>query len=250
MTHKILDILKKDKPYIHLSELHQKGELVLLFPELVKLNETDDGHKNNFLHTLNVLKNVCDFNNNYKMKIVALFHDIGKSDAKRKNNKGEWTFHNHENISGKMTLKILKNWGVTDDILIDYVFKMVSYHGRTKIPRNVTDSAIRRLVKELGQNIFVDLIDFCKLDLTTKHNFKKDRVQSGLNELKSRAFQIIKKDDDAKWRSPLTGYVIMDLLGETKGPIIGQIKKKYDPLLKNGNISLDAVIVEIKKGLY
>lgn len=250
MTHKILDILKKDKPYIHLSELHDKGELVLLFPELDKLNETEDGHKNNLKHTFIVLENICNFTDDYKMKIVATFHDIGKSKTKRKNDKGEWTFHNHEKVSAKMTKEILIKWGVTDSNLIDYVYKMIYYHGRTKIPKNVTESAIRRLVKDVGQDVFIDLIDFCKLDLTTKYNYKKERVQSGLDTIKARVLEIIKKDNEAKWRSPLTGYVIMDLLGEIEGPIIGKIKKKYDPLLKNKSISLKEVVKQIRRGLY
>lgn len=247
MTHQILEILKEDKPYIHLSELHQKGELVLLFPELVKLADTEDGHKDNFKHTLSVLKNVCDFNNSYKMKVVALFHDIGKPNTKRKNEKGEWTFHNHENVGADMTLRIFKKWMVTDNELTDYVFKMVKYHGRTKIPRNVNDSAIRRLITQLGLNIFIDLIDFCKLDLTTKHNYKKERVQSSLETIKQRAIEIYHKDEDAKWKSPLTGHMIMDLIKVKEGPIIGKIKKKYDPMLKEGSISISQVIDKIKK---
>ena len=185
------------------------------------------------------------------MKVVATFHDIGKSKTKRKNDKGEWTFHNHEKIGAKMAKEILIKWGVTDGNLIDYVYNMIYYHGRTKIPRNVTESAIRRLVKDVGQPVFMDLIDFCKLDLTTKYNFKKERVQSGLDDIKNRALDIIIKDEDAKWRSPLSGYIIMDLLGKNiDGRIIGQIKKKYDPLLKDETISMDTVIYEIKKGLY
>ena len=88
---KILEILKEDKPYNTIFELFKSGELKDLFPELYELHTDETGYKNNFIHTLGVLKNVCEFNNDYKMKIVALFHDIGKSKTKRKTATG-WAF--------------------------------------------------------------------------------------------------------------------------------------------------------------
>ena len=155
----ILEILKEGKPYITLLEMFKSGELKKLFPELCELYTEEKGYKNNFIHTLGVLKNVCDFNNDYKMKIVALFHDLGKAKTKRFTGSG-WTFHNHEVIGAHMAMNILNEWGVFDDNLKSYVYRMIYFHGRTKLHRDITESAIRRLDNEVGKDIIFDLIDF------------------------------------------------------------------------------------------
>jgi len=242
----ILNILKEDTPYITIGNLYQSGKLNSLFPELCELYTDEKGYKNNFIHTLGVLKNVCDFNGDYKMKLVALFHDIGKSSTKRYTDKG-WTFHNHEVIGAKMSDVILRKWGVTDEPLLDYVYRMIYFHGRTKMHRDVTESAIRRLDFEVGPDIIFDLIDFCKLDLTTRFDDKRQRINSALDTIKNRIIEVREKDEEAKWRSPLTGHIVMELLGVGTGRIIGEIKKELDPKLKSGEISLDDAIEIIKK---
>lgn len=238
MTNKIFNILKKDKPYDILFHLFKTGELEELLPELYNLHTTtEDGHKDNFYHTLGVLKNVCDFTDDFNMKVVAIFHDIGKPATKRKvANKG-WTFHNHELISADMTMDIFNRWGISNPKFIDYIYRMIKYHGRVKMHRDVTESAIRRLDNSVGQDVIFDLIDFCKCDITTKYPHKRKRIVDSLNTIKNRIVEIREKDEDAKWRSPITGYVIMNLLGTVEGPVIGQIKKVVDPKLKTGEWS-------------
>jgi poly(A) polymerase len=240
----ILTILRdSNDPVKDILKLYNSGKLNDLFPELVDLNKTDNGHKNNFLHTLGVLQNVCDAGLDFKQKIVALFHDIGKNKTKRKVN-GKWTFYHHENVGAIMSKKILKDWNLDNDT-IDYVYRMIKYHGRTKMHRDVSESAIRRLTKEVGADIINDLIDFCKCDLTSKFENKRNRIISSLNTIKERIKEVQEKDEDAKWRSPLTGHIVMELLNIQTSPLIGEIKKKYDPLLKNDEITLDDAIKEI-----
>ncbi len=232
---KILNILNQDKPYDVLYHLFQTGELEKLLPELYNLHTTTEaGHKNNFFHTLGVLKNVCNINGDLKMKIVAILHDIGKPKTKRRNDKKGWTFHDHEAVSAKMSLGVLDNWGITDKNDIKYIFNMIKYHGRVKMHRDVTESAIRRLDTNVGQDIIFDLIDFCKCDLTTKHDDKRQRIVDSLNKITERIVEVRKKDEEGKWRSPITGFVIMKLIGVSQGPVIGQIKKEVDPKLKSG----------------
>lgn len=235
---KILNILKQDKPYDILFHLFKTGELEELLPELYNLHTTtEEGHKNNFYHTLGVLKNVCDFNNDYNMKLVAILHDIGKPATKRKVADKGWTFHNHELVSANMAMDILDRWGIKDVKFREYVYKMIQYHGRVKMHRDVTESAIRRLDNNVGQDIIFDLINFCKCDITTKYDYKKQRIIDSLNTITKRIKEVRLKDEDGKWRSPITGYVIMDLLGTVEGPVIGQIKKVVDPKLKSGEWS-------------
>jgi len=238
MKNKIFDILKKDKPYDVLFDLFKTGELKELLPELYELHTTtEEGHKNNFFHTLGVLKNVCDTNNDFNMKVVALLHDIGKPATKRNVGGKGWTFHNHELVSANMTMDILDRWGITDKNFRDYLYRMIKYHGRVKMHRDVTESAIRRLDNNIGQDIIFDLIEFCKCDLTTKYDHKRQRIVDSLNTIKDRIKDVRKKDKESEWRSPITGFVIMKLIGVSEGPVIGQIKKVVDPKLKSGEWS-------------
>lgn len=243
---RILKILQGNRPYVKLLELQNLGKLEELCPELSALDEKVNGHKNNFIHTLGVLKNVCELNNDYKMKIVALFHDIGKPTTKRFIN-GEWTFHRHEEIGAEMTMEILKRWNVEDEELLNYVHRIIYFHGRTKMHRDITDSAIRRFSKEVGIDIVSDLIDFCKCDITTKFEDKRQRYQSALDVIRTRVFEVEKMDEEAKWRSPLTGEIIMRELNLKPCKLIGDIKKVYDPLFKEDKITLEEAIMQIKQ---
>jgi poly(A) polymerase len=244
----ILTILQNSvSPYDDIMDLYRSGELTTLCPPLYNLSFTEDGHKNNFIHTMQVLRNVCDKGFDYKMKIVAVFHDIGKVSTKRKNDKGEWTFHDHENVGSELFIELSND--LDDANLIDYVYRMIKYHGRIKMHRDVSESAIRRLDKEVGSDIIFDLIEFCKCDITTKFSEKKDRIVSGLDEIKKRIIEVRAKDEYDAWKSPLTGHVIMELLGNIDGKEIGRIKKYYDQDLRYNKVTLEYVIEEIKKGI-
>jgi len=245
MKNKILDILKTEKPYLELIELQEQGLMEELCPEIFALDEDEKGHKNNFYHTMGVLKNVCESENNtFEMKVVALFHDIGKP-ATKKWIDGDWTFHGHEELSAKMWMKIIKRWNITDKKFIDYTHRMIKFHGRTKMPRTITDSAVRRFTKEIGIDIINDLMDFCKCDITTKFDDKRERFQSALDVIREKCFEVAKQDKEAEWRSPLTGEIIMEILNIKPSRLIGDIKKKYDPLFKDGKITLEKAIDEI-----
>lgn len=227
-----LDILKEKNLN---SIIYTMDNLDEILPELVNLNTQTTGHKNNYIHTLGVLKNVCQYNNdNLKMKIVALLHDIGKIVVRSKNDEGNWTFHNHEAVGAEMIKPILKRFNITNPKTLDYVYRMVKYHGRVKMHRDVTESAIRRLDNEVGQDIILELIEFCKCDITTRFEDKRNRIVSGLDTIKERILEVRKKDEQAKWRSPITGHVIMNLLGVSTGRLIGDIKNVTDSKIKSG----------------
>ena len=110
-----LNILQSYKLSDVINNLYKDGELEKILPELYNLHTTTNGHKNNFYHTLGVLNNVIEYdNNNLKMKIVALLHDIGKISVRTKNDDGNWTFHDHETVGAKMVQKILKRFNITN----------------------------------------------------------------------------------------------------------------------------------------
>lgn len=248
-----LNILQTKKLSKYLNELQINGNLDKILPELNNLHTTTDGHKNNFYHTLGVLNNVIEYDNsNLKMKIVAILHDIGKIVVRKKNEDGNWTFHDHEKVGSKMVEKILKRFNITNKKTIDYVYRMVKYHGRIKMHRDVTESAIRRLDIEVGQDIVLELIEFCKCDITTKYDHKRQRIVSGLDEIKNRILEVRKKDLESKWRSPITGTIIMEILGVGTGRMIGEIKKVTDEKIKSGEWNEQDVlnyIHEYKKGV-
>jgi len=230
-----------------INMLYDDGDLAIILPELYNLYTTNDGHKNNYYHTLGVLNNVIKYDNdNLKMKIVALLHDIGKISVRSKNDDGNWTFHDHENVGAKMVKKILKRFNITNKKTIDYVYRMVKYHGRVKMHRDVTESAIRRLDVEVGPDIVLELIEFCKCDITTKYEDKRQRIVSGLDEIKKRILEVRNKDNESKWRSPITGIIIMKMLGITTGRMVGDIKKVTDEKIKSGEWTEDDAIKYIE----
>lgn len=237
----ILDILRLQNPQVHLLELHKKGELFGLLPELSNLDTDESGYKNNLYHTLKVLEKVCSITDDYRMRVVAVLHDIGKPYTKRCDN-NKWTFHNHELIGAKMVNDIFDRLNVQDDDLKYYVYRMVYFHGRVKMHRDVTESAIRRLDKEVGQDIIFDLIEFCKCDITTKFDEKRNRIVSSLDTIKNRIIEVRKKDKEAEWRSPLTGDMIMEILNIKPCKLVGDIKKEFDEMFKNNQITLEESI--------
>lgn len=249
----IIDIINSKNPQVHLFQLHEKGELVDFLPELVELDTKEQGHKNNLIHTFGVLQNICDVTDDYKMKLVAIFHDIGKIKTRKVNKNGKWTFHNHESVSADMTMTIFDRLDIHDKELRDYVYRMIYFHGRVKMHQDVTESAIRRLDKEVGQDIIFDLIEFCKCDLTTKFEHKKIKIITTLNTIRDRIIEIRFKDNDSKWRSPLTGNMIMSILEIKPCKLIGDIKKELDPKLKSGEITLEEsieILNTYKKGRF
>ena len=244
---KALSLLRSKKLTDTINMLYKDGDLDIILPELSNLHTTTNGHKNNYYHTLGVLNNVIEYDNdNLKMKIVAILHDIGKISVRSKNEDGNWTFHDHENVGAKMVKKILKRFNITNKKTIDYVYRMVKYHGRVKMHRDVTESAIRRLDLEVGHDIVLELIEFCKCDITTKYDDKRQRIISGLDEIKNRILEVRKKDNESKWRSPITGTIIMEMLGITTGRMVGDIKKVTDEKIKSGEWTEENAISYIK----
>jgi len=242
-----LSLLRSKKLTDTINMLYKDGDLDIILPELCNLHTTTNGHKNNYYHTLGVLNNVIEYDNdNLKMKIVAVLHDIGKISVRSKNDDGNWTFHDHENVGAKMVKKILKRFNITNKKTIDYVYRMVKYHGRVKMHRDVTESAIRRLDLEVGHDIVLELIEFCKCDITTKYDDKRQRIISGLDEIKNRILEVRKKDNESKWRSPITGTIIMGMLNITTGRMVGDIKKVTDEKIKSGEWTEEDAINYIK----
>jgi poly(A) polymerase len=235
-----IDILKKDNCDEFFLELKRNHQLINVFPELDALSGVqqigNDLHKENFYHTIVVLQNVCKISKNPYLRVVALFHDLGKALTKKHDPIRGWTFHNHENESVKMLKRLFEKFSL-DMNQFSYVEKIVSWHGIAQelTSNKVTESAIRRFYKAMGDDLR-DMIDFCKCDVTTRNIELKNRYHNKLENLYQKCIALQKKDVESQYRLPIDGKDIMDIFNISPGRKIAEIKNLVDEAIKNKKI--------------
>lgn len=249
------NILNSSDPAQDLINLDDSGVLEHLLPELTGLKGVDiidgQGHKDNFIHTLQVVKQTAEASKNPWLRLVAILHDAGKKPTKRFDKSKGWTFQNHELVSSKMLVDVFNRFDL-DKSQLPYVSKLVEYHGIAKelTKSGVTDSAIRRFSTELGDWVD-DLLLFCKCDMTTASAIKRQRFQVELDSLKERIKDVKTNDEASKWRSPIDGNFIMKELNITPGRKLGLIKSEIERAIKANEIGDDFIsaynyLLEIK----
>lgn len=237
-------IMLSNKPSIGWLLLDKTGLLPLIFPEMAALKgvETKDGrgHKDVFLHTLKVLDNIASQTDNLWLRWAALLHDIGKPRSKAWDPQGGWTFRNHNYLGAKMIPGIFKRMKLPLNEKMEYVKKLVDLHMRpiNLIEDIVTDSAVRRLLFEAGNDID-DLMLLCDADITSRNEEKVQRFHKNYELVRQKMVELEERDRIRNFQPPVDGLEIMELLHLEPCALVGELKSKIKDAILDGTIPND-----------
>ena len=234
-------IMLSRKPSVGWILLDKTGLLPLIFPELSALKgvETKDGkgHKDVFFHTLQVLDNLAQKSDNLWLRWAALLHDIGKPKSKAWDDHAGWTFRNHNYLGAKMIPRIFKTMKMPQNEKMQYVIKMVDLHMRpiNLIEDTVTDSAVRRLLFEAGNDID-DLMLLCDADITSRNEEKVRRFHKNYELVRQKMIELEEKDRIRNFQPPVRGEEIMQLLNLEPCSRVGELKNAIKDAILDGII--------------
>ncbi len=243
---RIIDELNKiilsEKPSYGFNLLSDSGLMQHIFPEFNKLKGTETidgiGHKDVYLHTLEVLDKIAKNSDNLWLRWAAILHDIAKPKTKKFVPGIGWTFHAHEYVGSKMTTYIFKKLKLPMNEKMRYVQKLVSLHLRpiALVESSVTDSAIRRLLFDASDDID-DLMMLCKADITSKNINKVKKYLSNFEKVEEKIIEIEEKDKIRNWQPPISGEDIMKAFNIPQGKDVGIIKNAIREAILDGVIN-------------
>ncbi len=240
ITDEFKKIMMTDKPSTGLDLLRKTGLLKIIYPELEKLVGIDQRgtyhHKDVWRHTIKVVDNVAMKSDKLELRLAGLYHDIAKPDTKNFVENTGWTFHSHEVIGAKMIGSIIKRQKISTEF-IPYLQKLIRLHLRpiSLSDDNVTDSAIRRLIVEAGDELD-DLLTLCRADITSGNPNRVKKHLSNFDLVQERILKVENIDELKAFRSPVDGNEIMRVLDLKPSPIIGMIKSRIEDAILEGII--------------
>ena len=242
-TNELLKILGTKKPSIGLNILQEAGLMEFVFPEIAVMYGLDQSneyhHKDIFYHTLEVVDNAAQLSDKLDLRLAALVHDIAKPKTRRLSKSKGYTFYGHDDVGARMLKGISSNMKFSNSTR-DYIAKLTALHLRpiSLAKKDVTDSAIRRLIVDAGEEID-DLMKLCRADITTKNPKNITKYLGNFDRVEKRMNEVIEIDKLKAFQSPVRGDEIMKMFDLGPGKEVGKIKTMVEDAIINGEIKND-----------
>ena len=243
ITNELFKILGTDRPSIGLNILQQSGLMEYVFPEISIMYGLDQSneyhHKDIFYHTLEVVDNAAKLSNNVDLRLAALVHDIAKPKTRRLSKSKGYTFYGHDDVGARMLKGVAESMKFSNSTR-DFITKLTALHLRpiSLAKKEVTDSAIRRLIVDAGEEID-DLMILCRADITTKNPKNISKYLANFDRVDKRIKEVTEIDKLKAFQSPVRGDEIMKMFNLSPGKEVGKIKTMIEDAIINGEIKND-----------